>query len=252
MHAVDGTNGLKTLNGALAMKNSVLSLIGLSALVSTAPAAAQYYPSNQNQSGSQSQYGNQANANLSTRIDQLRVRLQAGVQSGLITRVEAQPIRDQIRELSRLDQQYSVNGYSGQERAVLQQRIRQVRQQLRVVDNGANGRYNQWDADDAYSQGYQQPNQQGYNPGYQQPYNQGYQQGYQQPVQQGGIAGVVNQLLGVGGLQVGQRASGNLSGVPVQYQNQYRDGDGVYYRTDGRRIYQIDARSQTVVRVLPM
>jgi hypothetical protein len=205
-----------------------------------APAAAQYYPINQNQYVNQNQYGGQANANFSARIDQLRVRLQAGVQSGLITRGEAAPIREQIRELNRLDRQFAANGYSGPERATLQQRIRQVRQQLRMADNGASGRYNQWDAEDAYNQGYQQPYQQGYN------------QGYQQPVQQGGIAGVVNQLLGVSGLQVGQRASSNLYGIPVQYQNQYRDGNGVYYRTDGRRIYQIDARSQTVVRIFSM
>jgi hypothetical protein len=148
------------------------------------------------------------------------------------------------------------NGYTGQERAALQQRIRQVRQQLRLADGAANGQYNQWDAEDGYTQGYQQPNQQGCNPGYQQPnqqgYNPGYQQRNQQPVQQGGVAGVVSQLLGVGGLQVGQRATGNLYGVPSQYQNQYRDGNGVYYRSDGRRIYQIDARSQTVIRVFGM
>jgi hypothetical protein len=226
------------------MKKLFLGLIGLPILAAAGPSAAQYYPSNQSQYANQNQYGNQANTTLSARIDQLRVRLQAGVQSGSITRGEAAPIREQIRELNRLDRQFSTNGYSGQERAALQQRIRQVRQQLRMADNGASGRYNQWDAEEGYSQGYQQ----GYNPGYQ----QGYNPGYQQPVQQGGIAGVVNQLLGVGGLQVGQRASSNLYGIPPQYQNQYRDGNGVYYRTDGRRIYQIDARSQTVVRIFSM
>jgi hypothetical protein len=123
-----------------------------------------------------------------------------------------------------------------------------IRQQLRVADNGANGRYSQWDAEDGYGQGYQQ----GYGQGYQQPYQQGYGRGYQQPVQHGGIAGVLGRILGTGGLQVGQRATGDLYGVPYQYQGQYRDGNGVYYRSDGRRIYQIDARSQTVIRIFPM
>jgi hypothetical protein len=234
------------------MIKSLVSLAGLPLLALAAPASAQYYPSNQNQYANQNQYGGQANANLTVRINQLQVRLQEGVQAGTITRGEATPIRQQIRDLTRLDRQYSANGYTGQERSALQQRIRQVRQQLRVADNGANGRYNQWDVEDGYTQGYQQ---QGYNQGYQQPYQQGYQQpqpGYQQPVQQGGIAGVIGQLLGVGGLQVGQRVSGNLYGVPTQYQNQYRDGNGVYYRSDGRRIYQIDARSDTVIRVFAM
>jgi hypothetical protein len=226
------------------MIKSLVSLAGLPLLALAAPASAQYYPGNQNQYGNQSQYGNQANANLTVRINQLQVRLQEGVQAGTITRGEATPIRQQIRDLTRLDRQYSANGYTGQERSALQQRIRQVRQQLRTADNGANGRYNQWDVEDGYSQSGQQ---QGYNQGYQQP-----QEGYQQPVQQGGIAGVIGQLLGVGGLQVGQRVPNNLYGVPSQYQSQYRDGNGVYYRSDGRRIYQIDARNDTVIRVFAM
>jgi nuclear transport factor 2 (NTF2) superfamily protein len=40
--------------------------------------------------------------------------------------------------------------------------------------------------------------------------------------------------------------------VPSQYRYQYRDGNGVYYRSDGRAIYQIDARTDTVLRVYSM
>jgi hypothetical protein len=246
------------------MKRVILGLAALPVLAIAAPAAAQYAPNYQNQ------YANQGTNNLSARIDQLRLRLQAGVQNGLITRSEARPIREQIRQLNQLERQYAYNGFSGQERADLQQRIRTVRQYLRAADNGANGRYAQWDAEEGYSQGYQQgygqgyqPNQQGYGQGYQPnqqgygqaypPYQQGYgQPGYGQPVQQGGVAGILNSLLGGSGLQVGQRVPGNLYAVPYQYQGQYRDGNGVYYRSDGRRIYQIDARSQTVVRVFAM
>lgn len=253
------------------MNKLILGIVALPVLAIAAPAAAQYYPNNQTQYNNQGQYNNQyvnqGNVNISARIDQLRVRLQSGVQNGSITRGEAVPIRQQIRQLNQLERQYAVNGLSGRERADLQQRVRMVRQQLRVADNGANGRYTQWDAEDGYNQGYQQQGygqsynqgyqQQGYgqsyNQGYQQQgYGQGYNQGYAQPVQQGGIAGIVSRVLGGGGLQVGQRATGNLYGVPYQYQGQYRDGNGVYYRSDGRRIYQIDARTQTVVRIFSM
>lgn len=236
------------------MRKVILGITALPLLAISAPAAAQYYNSNQNQ------YSNQANANLSARIDQLRVRLQAGVGNGSITRREATPIREQIRRLNQLERQYASNGLTGRERADLQQRIRAVRQQLRVADNGANGRYAQSDIEDGYGQGYPQGYAQGYPQGYGQgypqgygqAYPQGYQQGYGQPAQQGGIAGILSQVLGGGGLQVGQRASGNLYGVPYQYQGQYRDGNGVYYRSDGQRIYQIDARSETVVRIFSM
>jgi hypothetical protein len=238
------------------MKKVIMGVVALPMLAAAAPAAAQYNPNYQNQ------YANQANTNLSVRIDQLRVRLQTGVQNGWITRNEAVPIRQQIRQLNQLERRYAVNGLSPQERADLQNRIRLVRQQLRAADNGANGRYAQWDADNGYDQGYQQgygqPYQQSYGQGYppyQQGYGQGYppyQQGYGQPVQQGGVAGILSSILGGGGLQIGQRVPANLYAVPYQYQGQYRDGNGIYYRSDGRRIYQIDARSQTVVRVFSM
>jgi hypothetical protein len=74
--------------------------------------------------------------------------------------------------------------------------------------------------------------------------------GYQTPApQRGGIGGVIDGLLGGGGLRVGQRVSGNLGAVPYQYRDQFRDGNGVYYRADNRAIYQIDARTDTVVRI---
>jgi hypothetical protein len=77
-----------------------------------------------------------------------------------------------------------------------------------------------------------------------------YDDRYQTPTpQRGGIGGILQSVLGGGGLRVGQRVSGNLGAVPYQYRDQYRDGNGVYYRADNRAIYQIDARTDTVVRV---
>ena len=220
------------------MKKLILGIAALPILAVAGPVAAQYNSNNQYQNN-EYQYANQGNVNFTARIDQLRMRLQAGVQNGAISRSEAAPIRNQIRQINQLERQYAVNGLSGQERADLQQRIRMVRQQLRIADNRANGRYAQWDNEDGYSQ-------QGYNQGYQ-PHQQGYA-----PTQPGGVAGMISQVLGVDGLQVGQRATSNLYAVPQQHQYQYRDGNGVYYRSDGRRIYQIDARTQTVVRVFSM
>ena len=62
----------------------------------------------------------------------------------------------------------------------------------------------------------------------------------------------LDRVTGNDGLRVGQRASANLGSVPYAYRSQYRDGDNVYYRSDDRNIYQIDARTQTVVRVYSM
>jgi hypothetical protein len=53
-------------------------------------------------------------------------------------------------------------------------------------------------------------------------------------------------------LRVGDRAAANLYAVPYELQGQYRDGYGYYYRSDGRAIYQIDTRTNTVLRIYPM
>ncbi|MFN3389914.1 MAG: hypothetical protein ACK40O_13410, partial [Allosphingosinicella sp.] len=91
---------------------------------------------------------------FNVRIDQLQTNLQAGVQSGRITRNEAQPLREQIRALNNLERQFSRDGLSRGERDQLQQRVQTLRQQIRLAErNGDNrGRY---DRDDRrYDRGY--------------------------------------------------------------------------------------------------
>lgn len=74
-----------------------------------------------------------------------------------------------------------------------------------------------------------------------------------QEVQDRGVVGqIIDRVTGTGGLRVGQRVSGDLAAVPYAYRNQYRDGSSAYYRSDGRQIYQIDPRTQTVVRIYAM
>ena len=69
----------------------------------------------------------------------------------------------------------------------------------------------------------------------------------------GGIGGLIDDLFGDddcdAGLRVGSRVSGNLGAVPYEYRNQYRDGNGYYFRSDGRSVFQIDARTNTIVRI---
>jgi hypothetical protein len=65
----------------------------------------------------------------------------------------------------------------------------------------------------------------------------------------GGVQGLFDTVLGTGALRAGMRAPDNLYAVPYDYRSQFRDNGSVYYRSDGARIYEIDARTQTVVRV---
>lgn len=252
------------------MKKLLTLMIAGSALAAAAPAAAQYQNqgyANQgyaNQGYSNQGYANQGYANagggvgIANRIAQLDARLQAGIQSGAISRQEARDLRLQLRDLRQLERQYSRNGLTQQERQDLQQRLRSVRQQLRTADSGRydqDTRYGSWD--DGYDSGtYSQGgyNNGGYNNGY---YGQGgpYQEADEVCQSRGGLGGVIDSVIGRDnccGFQVGQRVSGNLYSVPNEYRYQYRDGNGVYYRSDGRQIYQIDARTNTVVRVYGM
>ena len=213
------------------MKKLLTMMTAASALAIGAPAAAQQY---------QGQYQTQANANagmgISNRIMQLQTRLQTGISEGTISRQEAQSLRPQVRQLVQLERQYNSNGLTVQERQDLQQRIRTVRQQLRTADGGGNGRYAQWENDN-YAQGG--------------PYEEA-----QVCENRGGLGGVISGIFGGSNnncsLQVGQRVTSNLGSVPYEYRNQYRDGNGTYFRSDGRAIYQIDARTNTVVRVYGM
>ncbi|HEX8533461.1 MAG TPA: hypothetical protein VF662_04780 [Allosphingosinicella sp.] len=249
------------------MKKLLTLMIAGSALAVAAPAAAQNYGT---QGYGNQGYGNQGYVNagggvaIGNRIAQLDARLRAGIESGAIDRQEAQSIRSQLRQLRQLERQYSYNGLSQQERQDLQQRLRSVRQQLRVADGGRyndDNRYGSWD--DGYDNGgYAQGgyNNGGYNNG---GYNNGGYYGQGGPYQdadevcesRSGLGGVIDRVIGrddCGGFRVGQRVSGNLYSVPSEYRYQYRDGNGVYYRSDGRQIYQIDARTNTVIRVYGM
>ena len=240
------------------MKKILIGMAAVSAIAIGAPAAAQQYQNNYPSNGYQNGYD--ANGSLEARIMQLQTRIQVGVQQGTITRQEAVSLRQQLRQLRQIERQYSVNGLTGQERSDLQLRMRNLRQQIRYAEGGRGGQTGQYDRDDDdyYDNRYSDRidrNNDGYDD---RDYNRDGRWdddrngGYQQPAQRGGIGGIIDSVLGTGGLRVGQRVSGNLGGVPYEYRDRFRDSNYAYYRSDGRQIYEIDARTQTVVRVYPM
>ena len=221
------------------MNKLLTAMAAVSALAIAAPGAAQY----SNQAGVNANVNANARGavGISNRIARLEARIQAGVSAGTIDRTEARTLRQQLRNITRLERQYSRNGLTQQERADLQMRVRSFRDQLAMADGRGSGQYGQ--AGDPY-------------------YPQG---GPYEEVQcdsgssGGGLGGILDSVFGGGGgnddcdgLRVGQRVSGNLSSLPSQYRNQFRDGNGIVYRTDGRQIYQVDSRTNTVLRVYAM
>ena len=188
------------------MKKIMMTMAAVSALAMAGPAAAQ-----------------NAQGNFDARINQLQNNLQAGVQSGRITRNEAVPLRDRLRPLSQLERQYSRNGLSRGERDQLQQRIQTLRQQIRYAERNGDNRPRYDRDDDRYGNGRDCP------PGLAKKNN-----GCMPPGQVG---------------RVGSRYDQNWGRVPSQWRNEYRDSDRYAYRYDDGRVYQIDRRTGNVVRV---
>jgi hypothetical protein len=253
------------------MKKIIIALAATTAFAGAAPAAAQYAGGG---------YGQ-------IRSDQLQLQLQAGIRSGAISRAEAMPLRQQLFQLTRLERLYARDGLSGRERADLQHRINDLRQGIRFAERSGEGRYGRGDdrygrgddryggGDDGYAQGGYDRNNDGWDDGDRdgrwdvdarndsnrdgwddRDYNRDGRwdddEGYAPAADRGVVGQILDRVTGDGGLRVGQRASADLGGVPYAYRNQFRDGDGAYYRSDGRQIYQIDARTQTVLRVYAM
>lgn len=210
------------------MNKLLIATAATAALAAAAPLAAQ------------TGFDSRGSAGIDNRIARLEARVDAGIRSGEIDRREARQLRRQLRQLSRLNYRYRADGLSREERADLQARIRTLRADIRLADRGAYDRYErsaEWDDDDVYS-------------GRGGPYEGDGWVVDADGGARGGIPGLFESLLGGGsGLRVGQRAGGNLYAVPSEYRDQFRDNGNAYFRSDGRRIYEIDARTHTVVRV---
>lgn len=216
------------------MRKTLLAVSALTALAAAMPAAAQYRDRYSNQYD-QGRYGQEVS--FDARIDALRMRLYAGVRAGTIDRREAWPLRRELAELDRLENRYSLNGYSEFERDDLRRRLRELRADIRVADNGnwdRNERYGMWDEYDGRYTGRGGP----------------LEEDVVVCENRRGVSGFIDQLTGQRNCYtVGQRVSGDLDPVPYAYRDRYRDDGRSYFRSDGRNIYEIDARTNTVIEV---
>ena len=214
------------------MKTFLLAMTAIPALLVAAPAAAQTYRAN-----------NAGDVAFSQRIGQLQNRINAGIRSGMITRLEARQLRSELFTLQRLHAQYRVNGLNMRERDILRDRIRDLRTDVRIADNNSWDRYDRYAYNDAYWGG-----------GY---YGRGGPLDEDDDgvcYRRGGLGGLIERIFENDDdcLRVGSRAQAELLPVPSQYRYRYRDRGDVYFRSDGRRIYEIDTRTNRVIDVHPM
>ena len=213
------------------MKKLLLTMAAIPALTLAMPAASQV---NYNARTNYNAYGD---SGLRNRIIQMSNRIDAGLQAGTITRNESRMLRIGLRDLTRLETQYSRNGLTNEERRDLQMRLRNLRRDIQVADGRRDGR---WDNDDYYGQG-----------GPLDAEFDGWRVDEDCDGRSSGIGRIISGLIGNNScMRVGDRVRGNLFAVPYQYRTQFRDRNGIYYRTDGRdHVYEIDARTNTIIRV---
>lgn len=240
--------------------NRLLLSLAISAAAITGPAAAQNPDDRYQDRPGSYRDGDSGRGNMSARIEQLRERIETGVQSGAISRRDALSLRSGLRSLTQLERRYSRNGLNNEERQDLRRRLRSLRQEVRQADNGARGHYDDWDRQSGRDDGRyddrdgDRDNGRGYDRDDSRYEDDGDDDRYPEPEQRGGLGGVIDGVLGrnPATLEVGQRAPSDLYGVPDEYRDRYRDTDQSYYRSDGRQIYQIDARTRAVVRIHAM
>ena len=71
----------------------------------------------------------------------------------------------------------------------------------------------------------------------------------------GGVGSILGSVLGRGGMRTGDvvtGAIGSVLGGVVGSGSRFRDTNEVYFRSDGQSVYEIDARTNTVMRVHPV
>ena len=230
------------------MKKILMTMAALSALSVGVPAAAQY-----------------ARSDIQARVQQLELRLQAGVRSGAISRREARPLDEQIRQISDYARYNGRDGLNGRERQYLQQRMANLSQHIRYAEQTGDGRDMRYGRGERYDDGRAYGANEGYarDDRYADGRAYGANEGYARDARldrngdgwddrdfdrDGRIDDGRDDEDGAS-LRVGQRISGNFAEMPVRYRDRYRDSDGSYYRYDRGNIYQVDSRTNLILRI---
>ena len=213
------------------MKKILMTMAAVTALSVGAPAAAQY-----------------AGGGIQTRVQQLQIQLDAGVRSGTISRREARTLDDQIRQINDYARNNGRDGLSGRERVYLQQRITNLRQQIVYAEQTGNRRGERYGRDNRYDDGRAYGANDGDYAREARLDRNGDGWDDRDQDRDGRIESGREESRG-DYLRVGQRISGDFEDMPSEYRDRYRDGDGAYYRYDGDNVYQVDARTNLILRI---
>lgn len=168
-------------------------------------------------------YSARGDMGIGVQLDNLDARLDAGVQAGVISSSEQRRLRYQMRDLRQLEARYARNGIDRQERAELRQRLGALRQEVRRVGGSGWGNRYGWEDNDWNGRG-------------------------------DGNYGRGNGYDGYGrGLRVGDTIPRELRGSLYGAARWgYRDRGNIQFRSDGRQVYEINVRTNRVIRIHPI
>ena len=110
------------------MKKVILSLAAVAAVATALPAAAQGYG---NGGYGQQGYNGRGWTPIEVRLERAQERIQRGVQSGRLTRREAQGLRAEFRDLVQRERVYGRDGLSRREYADLDARFERLNARIR-------------------------------------------------------------------------------------------------------------------------
>ena len=213
------------------MRTVVMALAGASGLLATAPALAQSGP----QPNFQNRFGNLEN------------RIQIGLQSGAITRTEAAPLREQLRQVQQLERRSASGGFTQAERTRIQTRLQSLRQQIATAERNDYARPGTSDEDpwpgdtdnergrDRYD-GNEDRDRRGDDRGR---YDDRYRDRDHTPDADQGRHEA----------RIGSRVPGHFGGVPRELRNEFPETMPYTYRFWDGRVYQVERRTGVIVRI---
>jgi hypothetical protein len=192
--------------------------------------------------GVESLLGGSAGSTTDLRLNELNTRIQGAYQRGEISQSVAVGLQDELRGVARQEQAYRSGGLTRTERNDLEQRLQAVESRIQRASYDGNrdrydrdggydrdGRYDRDDRNDRDDRWSNNDRRDRCPPGLERKNN-----GCLPPGQ---------------AMKQGDRYNNQYDRVPARYGERYADTNRYLYRYNDGRIYQVDRRSDRIVRV---
>jgi hypothetical protein len=219
------------------MKFVFLTMAATAALSVAAPAAAQSWHADSNQSAA------------------LQMQIDDGVRSGAISRRDIPALRDGLRQLVAMERQFGANGINAREDAILHQRVVALGEQIDSATQGRGYENARGDSRAAWEARYDRDHRAAWEARYVTERSAEYDGGYSRasrPAFNDRFNAPNRGDRFVGDVRVGQRFSSRMTAMPAEYRTDYRDDAQVYYGYDNQRVYRVDRSTGLILGLLDL